>query len=113
LKILVVDDHPGSMTVLRHALSSRGHVFEGVESRTEALDRAASLQPDVVLYEWHLRDGALLGFARQLRAALGSGVVLIALSAQNEPPGFRDSEDVDGYLTKPFDIVELEALLER
>lgn len=70
----------------------------------------ASLALDVVIYEWNLRHGAR-GFVRRLRAVSMTRLRVIVLSAQDEPVGFRDAEDVDAYLVKPFDIEQLESVL--
>lgn len=110
LKILIVDEHAPSIAVLSHALASRGHACEAVATVENALACAASLALDVVIYEWNLRGGAH-GFVRRLRATSVTRVRVIALSAQDEPAGFRDDEDVDAYLVKPFDIEQLESVL--
>ena len=39
--------------------------------------------------------------------------MVIVLSTQDEPLGFREREDVDAYLMKPFEPRVLEALLAR
>ena len=113
LKILVVDDHGPSIAVLCHALTSRGHACEAVSSATDALDCVGRFQPQVVFYEWNLRDGRGLGLAARLRAASQSVAFVIALSTLNEPDEFRNSEHVDAYLTKPFDVGQVESVLGR
>ena len=113
LKVLVLDDHAPSNAVLCHALTSHGHVCEAVTTVAEALDCVAFFRPDVVLYEWNLRDGSEVGLPRRLRAAATSVVAVIALSVINEPDGFCSSEGVDAYLTKPFEVSDLESVLAR
>lgn len=114
LRILVLDEHAPSMSVLRHALRSRGYTCKGATTIAEALELAVALQPDVVLYEWHLRDDAGRGLANRLRAASNHSVrLMVAVSTLDEPEGFCASECVDAYLTKPFHIEQVEALLAR
>jgi len=112
LRILVVDDHGPSIAVLCHALTSRGHTCEGVRTATDALRCVDRFQPQVVLYEWNLRDGGGLGLASRLRAASRSVAIVIVLSALNEPDEFCATEHVDAYLTKPFDVSQLESVLQ-
>ena len=113
LKILVVDDHGPSIAVLCHALRSRGYACEAVSTATDALNCVCRFQPQVVFYEWNLRDGAGIGLAARLRAASRSVAFVIVLSTLNEPDEFCDSEHVDAYLTKPFDVGQVESVLGR
>src|SRR5689334_22117585 len=53
VKVLVVDEHGPSISVLCHVLSSFGHTCMGVASAAEALDSVVSFEPDVVVYEWN------------------------------------------------------------
>lgn len=110
-KILIVDEHPPSLAVLAYALASRGYACEAACTAGEALARVAAWQPNVVVYEWDLREGDGRGLARRFRAASPSVTMVISVSAHNEPEDFRDSEQVDGYLIKPFDVEQLERLI--
>ena len=109
--MLVVDEHAPSVAVLGHSLTSLGHTCKGVTSAAEAVDCIVAFAPDVVLYEWNLRDGEGIGLAKRLRAASGCVMTVIALSTLNEPQEFRANEQVDAYVTKPFDVAQLECLL--
>lgn len=113
LKVLILDDHAASNAVLCHVLTSHGHVCEAVTTVSEALECVTFFRPDVVLYEWSLRDGSEVGVPRRLRAASTSVVAVIAISVINEPDGFCRNEDVDAYLTKPFEVSQLESVFAR
>lgn len=113
LKILVVDDHAPSIAVLCHALTSRGHACEAVSTATDALNCVDRFQPQVVFYEWNLRGGQVCGLAARLRAASRSVAFVIVLSTLNEPDEFCENELVDAYLTKPFDVGQVESVLYR
>jgi len=59
--------------------------------------------PTVVILEWQFRDGTGIGLCHRLRtrsAACGRSIIVIAVSATNEPSGFRALDQVDEYLTK-------------
>lgn len=74
----------------------------------------SSFRPHVVLYEWNLRNSVGTGLARSIRgAAVGTGPMVIALSTLDEPEGFRLSEEIDGYLTKPFQVELLDAFVTK
>jgi len=65
----------------------------------------------VVILEWAFRDGTGVGLARRLRALSsqhGRKLVVVIVSFENEPEGFRVDENVDEYLVKPVypDVIE-------
>lgn len=82
-----------------------------MSTATDALNCVGRFQPQVVFYEWNLGDGGGLGLAARLRAASRSVAFVIVLSTLNEPDEFRDSEHIDAYLTKPFDVCQVESVL--
>ena len=113
LKVLIVDDHAPSVAVLSHALASRGYKCEAVCDAAEAVACVGSFEPDVVFYEWRLEAGSGLGLAKQLRAASTIAITVIALSTHDQPDDFCATEGVDVYLTKPFNVTELDCALAR
>ncbi len=109
-RILVLDDHQQSRTIACLLLRAAGHTCEPVTSVMEALMSLDSFKPDVLIYECHRRAGDGLGLARQLRSR-APGLQIIVTSALDEPEGFAAREPIDAYLTKPFSLIELGALL--
>lgn len=110
LRILLLDDHPGSCATMSFVLRLRGHQCLSVASVREATIEGARFQPNVVLYEWILARAEQRGTAAVLRTAL-PGALLVVLSAIEEPAGFRDVERVDGYFTKPVNMQLLDDTL--
>lgn len=118
MKILIVDDHPATVTFMRLAFTSAGHTVTTASSVDEAIGCATAERPDVVLSDLtfgndldHESDGCFL--ARSLRAMPGtSDVVLLAVSGADSPDVLRDTVDrgFDGFVSKP---VDLPSLLER
>lgn len=111
-RILVLEDNDLASRALIHVLELRGYSCLGVASAGEALDQLPIFEPEIVLYEWALYAQSGIGLARRMRE-LKPRLFIVALSASDEPTGFCRDEGIDGYLTKPFGIVELEALLAR
>jgi CheY-like chemotaxis protein len=110
-RVLILDEHGPSISVLIHMLEARGCTCMAVSTVAEALDCIAAFEPDVVLYEWHRHDGSGAGLAKRLREASTTLKIVIALSAHDEPDRFREREPVDAYITKPFDAAQLESAL--
>lgn len=120
--ILIVDDHPATVTFMRLAFTSAGHAVTTASSVDEAIGCALVEPPDVVLSDLafgndldhpngRAHDGCFL--ARSLRAMPGTADAgLLAVSGADSPDVLRDAADsgFDGFVSKP---VDLPSLLER
>jgi two-component system response regulator MprA len=117
--LLVVDDDPNLLRMLRRGLGVAGYTVRAAEDGQTALDLAAESEPDLVVLDVMLPepiDG--LEVARRLRAA-GSEVPILMLTARDQladkVAGFQSG--ADDYLPKPFAFEELlvrvNALLRR
>jgi two-component system, OmpR family, response regulator MprA len=117
--LLVVDDDPNLLRMLRRGLSLAGYTVRAAEDGQTALDLAGAAEPDLVVLDVMLPepiDG--LEVARRLRAA-GSEVPILMLTARDQladkVAGFQSG--ADDYLPKPFAFEELlarvNALLRR
>lgn len=113
MRILVVEDNGNLVANLFEYFEARGHVLDAAPDGLTGLHLAVTQSFDVVVLDWMLPrlDGP--GFLKNFREAGGDSPVLM-LSARNELPdkvaGFRAG--ADDYLTKPFDLPELEVRLE-
>lgn len=115
-RILLLDQHRPSLAVLKLALVGRGHVCEAVETAEDALRSVVSFEPEIVLYEWHLSYATGRGFARAARSIATRDrrrIAIVAISTQEEPEHFRATEDVDDYLTKPYQGENLDRVIEH
>jgi two-component system response regulator MprA len=108
-RLLVVDDDPNLLRMLRRGFILAGYMVEAVEDGEAALKVARESEPDLVVLDVMLPeplDG--LEVARRLRAA-GSEVPILMLTARGQLDdklaGFRSG--ADDYLPKPFAFEEL------
>jgi two-component system KDP operon response regulator KdpE len=116
-RILVVDDDPRLVRLVREVLSAAGyHVL--VEHEGERAVRAIAVeQPDLVLLDIMLKD--LDGYAVARRVREFSDVPLIMLTAKVTEADMLTGFDsgADDYITKPFSSKELlarvQAVLKR
>jgi two-component system, sensor histidine kinase and response regulator len=115
--VLVVDDNVINRRVAHHQLKRLGYRVIEAENGREALTRAASASPSVILMdiEMPVMDG--YEATRRLRdAERGAGrVPVIALTA-HAIAGYRERvmrAGMDDYLTKPLRRDELDATLRR
>jgi two-component system response regulator MprA len=107
--ILVVDDDPNLLRMLRRGLALAGYTVRAAEDGESALRLVFNEEPDVVVLDVMLPeplDG--LEVARRLRES-GSDVPIIMLTARDQlsdkVAGFASG--ADDYLPKPFAFEEL------
>lgn len=106
-RVLVVEDEPALADSIAFALETEGFEVLTATTGREAVERARSSNPLVVLLDVMLPESSGLDVCRQIRAT--SDVPIIMLTA-------RDSEadkvaglelGADDYVTKPFSMREL------
>lgn len=121
MKILIVDDHPATVTFMRLAFAAAGHAVTTASSVEGALRCAAAERPDVVLSDLAFGSG-LAGegdgwsLARSLRALPATADVgLLAVSGVNPSEVFDDTatSGFDGFVAKPVDLRSLLARVEQ
>ncbi|WP_255354782.1 response regulator transcription factor [Frankia sp. R43] len=110
LRLLVVDDEPNIVDMLRMALRFHGFEVETASSGREATAAVTASCPDLVVLDVMLPDCEGLALCRQWRQA-GVEVPVVFLTARD-----RHADKVagltyggDDYVTKPFAIDELVA----
>jgi CheY-like chemotaxis protein len=116
VRVLVVDDQPDCVELLRHALSRWGCDSRVCQTGAEALDEASNYRPHVALLDLNLPDIDGCEVARCLRQQPGlDSVALVAITGFAEEEDRRRSSDAgfDLHLLKPFRPDVLHSLLTR
>lgn len=112
MRILLVEDDPTLHEVMRQSLLALGHRVECASTLANA-QHWWRVQPfDAVLLDLNLPDGSGLTALREARAR-GDKTPVIVLTARNrleERIAGLDS-GADDYVTKPFELAEVEARL--
>ena len=106
-RILVVDDEPQLIRVLRTGLKSRGYDVRSASDGESGLESFNEWHPDLVITDLAMPNVDGLEFCRRLRAI--SQVPIIVLSAKGEERTKVEALDIgaDDFVTKPFGIDEL------
>ncbi|MBZ5535724.1 MAG: response regulator transcription factor [Acidobacteriia bacterium] len=109
--LLVVDDEPQILRVMRTSLPVRGYDVRTVASGEEALDEVRKELPDVIILDLMMPGMSGLEVCRRLREF--SEVPIIVLSARGSEKDKVSALDLgaDDYVTKPFSMEELLARL--
>src|SRR6476646_1914036 len=110
-RILVVDDEPQLIRVLRTGLKSRGYDVLAAEDGQSGFKLFQDWKPDLVITDLEMPNMDGLELCRRLRAI--SQVPIIILSAKGEERIKVEALDIgaDDFVTKPFGIDELLARL--
>ena len=112
--VLVIEDNADTRQVLKFMLEIEGAQVEAVETGEEAVARAETFRPQIVLCDIGLPDIDGLEVARRLRQRPTFGQTrLIALTGYGQPDDIRHALEAgfDAHLTKPINLDQLLALL--
>ncbi len=113
LHILIVEDNPDARETLATLLRMLGHHIETAATGPQGVQRALADRPKVVLIDLGLPGLDGYQVARQVRAALGEAVFLIALTGYvlEEDRQRAQAAGFDAHLPKPVELEELNRVL--
>jgi two-component system cell cycle response regulator DivK len=114
-RILVVEDSPDNMKLVRTLLTLRGHEVTGLLGGEELLATIERSEPEIVLMDIQLpgKDGFTL--LNEIRTSPHAALKVLALTA-HAMGGDREramQAGFDGYITKPIDIRAFPELVTR
>jgi DNA-binding response OmpR family regulator len=113
-RILVVDDEPDIIEIVRLRLEQNGHVVLSAPNGQAALMAAVTHKPDLVILD--VMMPGLDGFEVLRRLKNGAhtgGVPVVMLTAKSDFPSVAQgwSLDADNYVTKPFQVDDLSKIV--
>ena len=109
-RLLIVDDLPANLKVLRGVLDSLGHQMMFATSGQQALDRVANTPPDLILLDLMMPDMDGLEVCHALQQSPQTAhIPVIFLTASHEDDHLKQAfaEGAVDYITKPFRSGEL------
>ena len=104
-RLLVVDDSLTIRRALEFILKPRGFALEFAADGREALDRAATFQPDLVLLDYVLPDMRgpdVCSALSAIPATAQTPVILVSAKGASIRQAYQDAQNVVSYVTKPF-----------
>ena len=110
--VLVVEDEPAQMEVLRYNLKTEGYQVVTAMTGEDALLLAGEIGPDLVLLDWMLPNLSGIEVCRRLkRSKATSDVPVLMLTARGEEEDRIRGLDIgaDDYVVKPYSVKELMA----
>ncbi|MGK7878431.1 MAG: response regulator transcription factor [Xenococcaceae cyanobacterium] len=116
-KILVVDDDPTIRNLILRFLSQKNYQMESAYDGKSALEIFDQFSPDLVILDVNLPDIVGYNLCEQMQSRTDVFILMLTsrTDVEDKKEGFL--KGADDYLTKPFDLQELEyrvkAILKR
>jgi DNA-binding response OmpR family regulator len=107
--VLVVEDEPDTVTLLKQILRNAGFNVMGALSGSEALKKCADIKPDLVMLDLMMPDMDGWETYRYLRQMCDVPVIIISAVGNKEDVVRALRMGVDDYVTKPFYNAEVVA----
>lgn len=113
-RILIIDDEPHNLNILRIFLNSLHYEIVTVEDGKEALSMVRNLMPDLILLDVMMPEITGFEICRQLMGEADFDIPVIFLSANAQKEDILQGLRLGAvdYLTKPFDLDVLERKVE-
>ena len=105
-KLLIVDDSPANLKLLRLLLGAEGHSVQTADNASQALDLLSSFTPDAILMDIQMADLNGLQLTRRIKAdPLTRDIMVLAVSANAMKVDIEEAyaAGCEGYITKPID----------
>ena len=109
-KILIVDDNPDSVAIMRSILENRGYHVHVAASGTEALQVVRKEPLDLVLLDVMMPEMSGIEVLQQIKDNSQTGrlaVILVTAKTHDEDVMVGYQYGADYYITKPFTAKQL------
>jgi CheY-like chemotaxis protein len=110
--ILVVDDDPDLREFLRLMLTSMGFEVTSAANGREALEDMEGHDPDLILLDMKMPVMDGWEFCRALEGR-DARPPIVVLTAAPDPAGRAAEVHAEGWLGKPFEYADLEAIVRK
>ncbi|MEA2642150.1 MAG: two-component system, OmpR family, operon response regulator KdpE, partial [Chloroflexota bacterium] len=109
VRVLLVDDEADLCATVRRGLQLQSYEVEVVADGQEAIAKAHTWEPDVILMDLAMPKLGGLPAIKQLRAWSTVPIIVLSVMGEEDEKVRALDSGADDYLTKPFGIQELGA----
>lgn len=107
--IVIVEDDLNLSSVLESYFSYKRYEVETVREGDKALDLIRAAGPDLLFLDWRLPGKTGAEILREVRAdGIDAPAIMVSVHSEEELTQKIGDPGADAYVTKPFDLEELE-----
>lgn len=106
-RILVVDDDPKDVTLLKRVLINEGYNVSGARSGSEALQKLNEVKPDLIILDLLMPGMNGEETLKAIHQQINIPVIMVSAVDRRDEIVRMLHNGVDDYITKPFDEGEL------
>ena len=111
-KVFIFDDNTDILELCTFILEDAGYEIKTSSTSNNIIDQVSAYIPDIIFMDNWLPDVGGIEATRELKAHdTLKNIPVIYFSANNDVMLLADQAGADGYLSKPFDIQELENII--
>jgi DNA-binding response OmpR family regulator len=111
-KVFVFDDNTDILELCTIILEDAGYEINTSSTSNDIIGQVSSYMPDIIFMDNWLPDVGGIDATRELkRHDVLKSIPVIYFSANNDVKSLAEQAGADGYLSKPFDIEELEKII--
>jgi len=112
-KVLILDDDIDILQICSIVLKKKGFDVSTLNNSNEIVDRVRACQPDVILMDnWIPGPGGIEATKELKNTPDLHNIPVIFFSANSNVTQLAHEANADYFLQKPFDITELEAIVQ-
>jgi two-component system KDP operon response regulator KdpE len=108
-KILIVDDELQITRVLKTALSTQGYSVRTSPNGLDGLIAFREWNPDIVITDLSMHEMSGIELCHQIRSTSATPIIVLSVRDQEAVKVAALDAGADDYVTKPFNIQELQA----
>ncbi|WP_316819576.1 response regulator [Pedobacter gandavensis] len=113
-KVFVFDDNSDILELCTIILEDAGYEIKTSSTSNEIIDQVMAYMPDIIFMDNWLPDVGGIDATRELKGDERlKNIPVIYFTANNDVKSLAAQAGADGYLSKPFDIQELEDIIVR
>lgn len=113
-KVFVFDDNADILELCTIILEDAGFEIKTSSTSNQIVDQVMAYMPDIIFMDNWLPDVGGIDATRELKShPTLKSIPVIYFTANNDVKSLAEQAGADGYLSKPFDIQELENIINK
>lgn len=111
-KIIIFDDDEDILSICSFILEEQGWAVNGYADCNNIVDKVSAIMPDVILMDnWIPDDGGIIATQKLKQNEALKNIPIIYFSANSDIELLANHAGAETYLAKPFDLEELERVI--